>query len=212
MNLTSASAQTRVQNSVNEAHRELCSSIGMPMTNRTVVTAMTTQNNRYMTWGPATTTPSVGVEKVIGISNPAFTPPLVLTENTYEQLFNEVVNTDPPQRWAMFNAAANSVTVFYDSQMTSASFQLTALVFANFATLSGSMTPLFAEDYHDALIYYACAIELDKKEKWDAAAKFEKRYEKRASELRYYYAKSAFLDIVQGANSQEDVYRTIPLA
>jgi len=207
VNLTSATATTRVGNSINEGHRRVASSIGLPMIQRGNVTATTTPNNRYLTFGPS----PAGVEKILAISNPAFTPPFVLGEKSYNELYEEIVATDPPQNWALFNVTSNSVTVFLDSTVATA-FVLNAEALLNSTTLSGTMTPVWAEDYHDILIQYALWIEYKKLDKPTMAADAKAEYEARVSDLRFYYAKSAFKTQVQGQDSKLDVYRTIPLA
>jgi hypothetical protein len=64
--------------------------------------------------------------------------------------------------------------------------------------------PAFAEDYHDILVYGPLGLEYNRMEKPDMGRIYnfedERRpglFQVRASQLRYYIAKSAYLDIYQ---------------
>ncbi len=94
-------------------------------------------------------------------------------------------------------SGASTVTIYLDC-IPATIYALTADALVNLSTLSGSMIPAFAEDYHDLLVLGAMATEYDKMEKTPLADKKEKQYEDRLSQLRMYIAKSAYKDIVQG--------------
>jgi len=151
-----------------------------------------------------------GVQKILALYNTAYTPPLVLSEVSYDQIENEPAVSDPPVEYALKTTTANSVTLKINSLSTS-SFTLTADVLVNLQDLSGTALPAFQEDYHDILIYGGMQIELEKMEKYALAKKQSDQYDKRVAQLRYYIQKSAYLDIVQGQNQQLTVSRNVPL-
>ena len=153
---------------------------------------------------------SGGVQKLLSVYNTAFTPPLVLSEVSFDQLENEPLITDPPIEYAIQNITANSTTAKLNSTVSSV-FTLTADVLVNLLDLSGSATPNIEEDYHDLFIYYALEIEFDKMDKDSKATKMHAKFEKRLAELRYYLMKSAYLDLIPGMNQQLTVSRNVPL-
>lgn len=194
LNLTSASALSRIMDSINEAYRMAASSIGLQaIQEKEGVTATTTIGQRSLTFGP---TP-IPVEKILRVYNTAFTPPMVLDEEDMDTLRNDTVMSDPPLSYAIETIGPNFVTIYLDVSPASA-YVLTADVLSNVLTMSGSMSPQFPEDFHDCLERYAMAIELEKLEKYDMAAVQMKRFEQRVSDLRFYVLKSAYREIWQG--------------
>jgi hypothetical protein len=200
LNLTSANALTRIGQSINEKYRELASSIGLQSTVRTTATANTVVGTSLLTFGP---TP-IGVEKIFSVFNAAYTPPMVLDEVTVDELRNQPLGTDPAEQYAIYNTGASSVTIQLSSKPATI-YTMSADVETNIATLSGLMIPNFAEDYHAALIYGGMAVELEKMEKYEMAAKQEAKYQARLSDLRLFIAKSAYLAIYQGKSTSTNV-------
>ena len=193
LNLTSPDALQRIGLSINERYRQMASSIGLETTVRGSVTATTSIGQQTLTFGP---TP-VGVQKLYTVYNPAFTPVTVLDQVSFEELRQTVPGTDPPYSFAVQNVGANYVTILLDCVPASA-YALNADADLNLTALTGTAVPVFPENFHNALIYGAMATELDKMEKYDMAQVQEKRYEIILSNLRYYFAASAYLDIYQG--------------
>ena len=194
LDLSSTQALARIGRSVNERYREIASSIGLQTLVRTVVSATTTVGSRSLTF--------TNVEKLYSVFNPAFDPVVVLEEQTFDELRNQSEGVDPPQAYAIQLMGASSVTIYLDT-VPSTAYVLSADAESNMATLSGSMVPAFAEDYHNLLTYGAMATELDKMEKYDLSQKQEDRYEQRLAALRMFIAKSAYLDLYQGKTSPD---------
>ncbi len=189
LNLSSATATARVADSINERYRMLASSIGMDTVERVNgITANTVIGNRNVTFT---------CEKILTVYNALYTPVIVLDEVSVDYLRNAVVGIDPPESYAVSVSGASTVTIYLDC-IPATIYALTADALVNLSTLSGSMIPAFAEDYHDLLVLGAMATEYDKMEKTPLADKKEKQYEDRLSQLRMYIAKSAYKDIVQG--------------
>ncbi len=197
LNLSSTDATARIGRVVNERYRWLASSIGMETTVRGTATANTVVGNRSLTFGPK----PIGVEKLFAVYDATTTPFTVLDELSFDEMRNRQVGTDPPQRYAIQLMAATSVTILLDCTPATI-YTLTADVETTLATLSGLNVPAFPESYHDALIYGAMATELEKMEKYDLAKAQEKRFEERASQLRLFIAKSAYLDFYQGKTAR----------
>jgi hypothetical protein len=218
LNLTSTQALTRITDSANIGYRKAASSCGIKLIERTIgVAATTVIGNQSLTFSAATTTPSTNVQKILSLYNTAFTPIMVLDEVSFDTLRNELPQTDPPAEYAMQSSTSNSVTVFLNS-IPATNYALTIDCMANLSTLSGTMVPALPEDFHDMLVDYALAIELHKMEKPELAVVHMSGstdnpglFEQRLSELRYYYACSAYNDIYQGKNEQLSVSRQVPL-
>lgn len=206
LNLTSSTSVTRIGQSVNEGYREIASAVGVSTIQRATASATTAISNRSLVFGP---TP-IPVEKILSVYNPAFSPPQVLSEVDFDSLRNDTLGTDPPDRYAIQLMGSNTVTIFLSSSPAT-QYVLTADVLSNITDLSGTQVPVFTEDFHNILIYKGLQIELEKMEKYDLASKQEKKYQTRLEQYQYYIAKSAYLNVVQGLNSPEQVFRTTPL-
>ena len=195
-NLSAASARDRVGRSVNERYKQLCSSMGLQTASRstTPVTAVTVVGNRNVTFGSSSTK----VQKIITVFDATITPAAgVFQERSVDYLRNQSDAGDSSREYAILAMGAWTVTIFLGGIPTTVR-TLSADVELNKATLDGDDVPAFAEAYHDILIHYASAVELEKLEKLDAARAKKAESEARASELRMYIAKSAYLDIIAG--------------
>ncbi len=193
MNLTSTSALARVGTSVNEAYKNLCTSMGMQQSAQTTTTGTTVVGSNLLTFGPQ----PVKVQKLMSVFNQAYPKPNLLTEVDLAVLRNMIPGTDPAQNYCIYQSYADRVTVMLDSTASTA-YVLSCDCIGIKAELNGSDVPNFAEGYHDTLIYLAQAIEYDKMEKPELATKMEAKYDRRCSELRLFLAKSAYQDIYQG--------------
>jgi hypothetical protein len=143
------------------------------------------------------------VEKILSVYNAAFNPPQVLDQLTMDQMRNQMLGTDPPQQYAIELMGDHTVTIYLGS-VPATVYALTADVLSNLTDLSGTQVPAFAEDYHDILVYGPLGLEYNRMEKPDMGRIYnfedERRpglFQVRASQLRYYIAKSAYLDIYQ---------------
>ena len=196
MNLSAPSALDRIGRSVNERYKQLCSSVGLQTSIRstTPVTSATAIGSRNVTFGSATTK----VQKIITVFDATVTPAAgTFTERSVEYLRNQSDSGDQSREYGILAMGAFTVTIFLGGVPTTVR-TLSADVELNKATLAGTDVPAFSEAFHDVLILYAMAVELDKLEKKDAAVDKKKESEWRASELRMYIAKSAYLDIIAG--------------
>lgn len=188
LNLTSTQALARIGRSINEGYKKVVSSCGMITSVRSIATALTTVGNQSVVFS---------AEKVLSVFNPAFTPPMTLNEQTFDYLRNQILSTDPPTDYAIQQMGGSTVTIFLNVVPASV-YALNADTEKNNLTLQGSMVPVFAEDFHDLLVYGGMAIELRKMEKYDLAKENDAIFKERVSDLRFFIAKSAYLDIYQG--------------
>lgn len=204
LNLTSTTATARVGRNINKVHRELCSSLGLEMTSRGVVKAMTTIGNRSLVFN--------GAIKVLSVFDPSVSPVRVLDETLFDEMRNSTLGTDPAQVWALQSVAATSVTVMLDC-VPATSYELDADATITTQTLSGDMTPSINEDFHDLLMYKPMAIELRKMEKYAQAEALDGNgnpdarclYNNRLGQLRLFYAKSAYLQLHQGKSAASPI-------
>lgn len=192
LNLTATTALTRIGQEVNERYRETASSVGMATTVRGTATAPTIVGNRSLVFT---------CTKIFSVYNAAYDPPVVLDERTFDTLRNVPAGTDPAQQYAIQLMGASTVTIYLNSTPATI-YTLTADVETNLTDLSGSQVPAFSADFHDILVHGALADELDKMEKYPLSAKQELKFQRRLSDLRLFIAKSAYLDIHQGARSR----------
>ena len=202
LNLTSTDAQTRIGTEVNEVFRELVSSMGMETSVRGETSTLSVNGTRYATFGG---TDNVKIIKLLSVFLPnSIAPPPynVLTSATFDELRNTIPGTWPPTRYAISRMGATSVEIFMDCIAPDSLQVINADCEKASDTMSGTDEPFFPENFHDVLIYGVMAIELDKMEKEDRRARAEAKYEQRASELRMYIAKDAYLAIHQAKTLQ----------
>jgi hypothetical protein len=198
LNLTSAQALARIGRSINERYKWMASSCGLQTMARTTATASTVINNPQLIFNQSAL--GGGVEKIFSVYDNTITPPRFLGELTFDDVRQVASSGGLAQNYAIALMGASSVTIQLDVTPTT-SYVLTADVESNMSTLSGLMVPVFAEDFHNILTYFAMSVELDKMEKYDLAAKQFDLSESRLGEYRLFIAKSAWLDIVQGVRS-----------
>lgn len=201
-NLTSSEAQTRIGDEVNEVYRELVSSMGMETSIRSTVSATSSLNSRYVTFGGSGT----DVIKLLSVflPNSVAPPPYnVLTSATFDELRNTITSTTwPPTRYAISKMGAKTVEIFLDVTAPAAGETLSADCLLASATLSGTDQPVFPENFHDILVQGVLAIELDKMDKSGRAKQAQDKFEKRSGDLRMFIAKDAYLAIHQAKTLQ----------
>jgi len=186
---------------VNERYRQMASSVGFSMVQRTTATATSTAGQQTITFGP-TPTP---VQKILAVYDATVSPVRMLDEFSVDTIRSGFLVTAAATQYANnYQTTAKSVTILVNSKATTP-YTLTADVLSNLTNLTGVQTPNFAEDFHDALVKGAMATVFDSKEKTALAGKYEKMFEDRCGELRYYYAKSAYLQIAQGIRKNSRV-------
>lgn len=199
LNLTSDEAEARIAHHMNEAYREVTTSIGL-QTSRLKEKEVT-----YDAQDEGSTLPYItvrGLEKILTVRlHVTGQKPKVLFQLTHEDIKSSQSDSVPsqlPMNWAEFRVGANSVTILLDAYPATDPFTLEFSGYEIADQLSGSMVPAFPESFHDLLITMVMADELYKMEKPALAETMEKKSEKRLSDLRYFLAKSQWLDVVQG--------------
>lgn len=201
LNLTSAASATRIGGWVNRAYRRIASDFSI----RTIETQLgiainTVVGTRELTFSSATTTPSVGVQKVLSFYNPNTNPYSPIIEMSVDELRNTALSTDPVQRYAVLREGAQSTTLMLDC-IPGTIYGLMADCLVNLSTLSGSQVPAFTEDFHDILIYKGKQLELMKMEKYDLADAQKDEYDTRVGEYRLYLALSNHKKTFSGKTS-----------
>jgi hypothetical protein len=208
-NLTSVASATRIGKWVNTAYKNLCSDFGIQTTSTVEGVAVnTTVGNRQMVFSASTTTPAIGVERILSLYDASVTPNRLLFEISRDEMRNRPLSSDPASFWAVLLVGAASVTINLNC-VPATIYTLTADVLSTKATLSGSDVPAFAEDFHDILTFYAQWREALKQQQWEAANRYEEMYHGprdmdgqhrggRLAEYRYYLALSAHRKVYQG--------------
>lgn len=194
LNLRRTDSATRLGRAVNARYKRVTSAIGLRSSRQaTSITANTTIGSTLVTFA---------LSKVERITDARSGSIRVLDEVLIDELLEENARTDDhPTRWALQLSAPDTVTVRTDA-LAQTQFELRADGLSPAGTLSGSMEPQFAEDFHDILIFGVLADEYRKAEKVKLAQEMEEMFERRLSDLRMFIAKSAYLEIKQGgANS-----------
>lgn len=193
LNLSSSDATARIGREINDRYKRVTSSIGLNTSRRSTVSKAATIGNRNLTF--------TGIEKISIVYDTSTGQDRVLDEVTYTELREATPEGEPPSRYAIANMGAQTVTI-YLSCIPITTFTLFADGLALASTLSGSQLPAFPESYHDVLMHGVIADELRKLEKFALATEAENLYEKRLSELRYFIAKSGYLQIIQGGRGR----------
>lgn len=191
LNLTSDQAISRVGREINSRYKRVTSSIGLVTSRRLAdVAVQTVTDNRYLTF--------TGIEKVLSVLDVTDPDnPVVLVERGFDEMNTLPLTGGQPRNYAVSTMGANYVIIYVDSDIVEDAFiKADGLELAD--TLSGSMTPAFAESFHDALVFGAVADELRKMEKIQLAKDAEEDFERRVSDLRMFIAVSGFKDIYQG--------------
>lgn len=210
-NLTSTEARTRVGIEVNEVYKDLVSSMGMETTVRGVTLGLTESDSRYVTFGVDGDVPDKVIKLMSVFLPTTIAPPPynVLTSATFDELRNTIPGTWPPMRYAISKTGATTVEIFLDAQAPPAPLvgpyvplQLYADCMLASDTMEDTDQPFFPENFHDALVYGTMVIELDKMEKEERAAAAQVKFDRRASELRMFIAKDAYLAIHQAKTQQ----------
>lgn len=190
LNLTTPEARTRVKVFLNERYRRLQTTIGLGRVRFT--------SGTFPTVGGTYTYSPAGLIKPITLSIPSQNK--VLDERTMDQLRlmdADLSTTGIPYLYAVQKFNAQTVTLYlwpkpdviytvnYDGIATGTNMSADADM------------PVFPEDYHDILEFAASADELMKMEKPQLSQSMEIKAETRTRELRYFLAKSSYLNQVQ---------------
>lgn len=196
-NLTSPEARTRVKEFINERYRDVRASIGLGKTRRSETTlALVAGQSRYTLASTA---------RLLTLTDTTNTK--VLREKSMDQIRlvdpGLTQETSSPDFYAIESVGATSVSIFIWPKPTGTQ-TLTVDREALVTELSADGDiPVLPEDYHDVLLRGALADEYSHAEEPVLEAKEEKKYERRLSQLRYYIAKSRWLDRHQNSNRTE---------
>jgi hypothetical protein len=191
LNLTSIESVARVGRYVNDRYRRLTSSVGLNTSRRTTDTQNTVIGDQRVTFA---------LEKLEIVYSVVDGKRRVLRERSYDFWRNS--DTDSPSSgdsdwYAIETSGAATVTIVLGYTPTAVE-AIKADGLGPATTLSGIQVPAFPADFHDALIFGGLSDEYHKLANPNQAVYFEQMYEQRVSELRYFLAKSAYLEQHQG--------------
>jgi hypothetical protein len=191
---TSSEAQARIGREINDRHRRVTSSLGLATSRPGEVFVATVANVPTVTL--------TGVEKLFDVFTEASSR-RVLSHITYDQWRNR--NTWAPAKgqptsYAIKAQIATTITLVLDP-VPDGIYTVRADALLTAVALIGAETPLFADSFHDVLMYGALADEWMQLKQDDLMSRAESLYEQRLSELRYFLAKDSYLTITQGGTS-----------
>lgn len=195
LNLSSTTATTRIGQRVNEAYKEVTSSVGLTVARRVKATTIYDADVDVSLPELVLT----GIEKVLKVQVDVDGVNRTLNELTYDELIEIPRRTGLPYNYAIKTMGSQTVTITLDGYPTHDPFTLTIEALDLADTLSGTMQPAFSESFHDVLIEHVLMKELFKMEKMDGYREAKNNFLTRLSDLRMFIAKSAYMDIQQGA-------------
>lgn len=193
--LPSTTAATRIGKYINERYRAVATSIGM-------------QAVRFGTENIVTVngTPDYTTTNLIHLMTLTYTAGnRVMDEVTYDDIRNldpGGIRTGSPELYVKkkFNNANLTITIW---PTPDAIYTLPGDGILRGAELvNDNDVPVLPEDFEDILIFGACADELIKLEKPALAAAFEAKFVQRQKDLRFFIAKTAYLETRQGDGGQ----------
>lgn len=187
--LSSAKEFARAGRAIQRRYKWVLSSLGLDSVVRSTITANTVIGSREVTFS---------AEKLFSVFDAAETQPHVLAEVTFDEMRNLSVSTgDLPTTYAIKTMGASTVVITLD-QIAESVHALSADAMVSVSALTATGVPAFAADFHDLLIDGAVATIYETQGKLEPADRHEQRFQTRLSELRFFLAKSAYLDIYQG--------------
>jgi hypothetical protein len=197
LNLTSEDSRERIEKRVNSRYRRVTSSIGLQTSRRMLLDVSCDGVND-------TELPEVEIPDLEKITRIKMTGDdggvRLLKEKTYDEINNVATLDGTPQSWAVKLMDAASTTILLDGFPSTETFTLTCEGYDRVIDMQGDQEPFFPEDFHDILVEGVMSDELRKMEKAPLAAIAEQNYALRLSDLRFFIAKSGYLDVVQGKN------------
>ena len=105
--LTSSDATARVGREINSYYKRVTSTLGLVTARRTTVQQNATPGVRYLTFS--------GIEKVLSVQDRSVTPTTFLKMVSVEEIDDAAVGTGQPTMAAVYNLAAQAVTVYLDT-------------------------------------------------------------------------------------------------
>jgi hypothetical protein len=191
LNLTSNESRDRIGRRVNERYRRVTSGIGLDLTRRITVSALSVVGTQVMTF--------LGIEKIINVVDRVQPRYRVLDEVSVEYIRStqKTPNSQFATVYAITGYGSGSVTIEMDCIPTTP-FTLFSDGLQCAPILSGVQIPAFPESFHDVLFHGALDDEDRKMEKIKLAEDEKAEFEQRFSDLRMFLAKSSYAAIVQG--------------
>ena len=191
MNLDSNESRERIGRSVNRRYKRVTSGIGLDLTRRTTVSALTVVGSNVVVFS--------GIEKIINVVDRLQPRYRVLDEVSVEYIRStqQTPNSIFATVYAITGMGSGSVTVELDC-LPATPFTLYSDGLVTAPVLTGSQVPAFAESFHDVLFHGALEDEYRKLEKIKLAQDEKAEFEQRFSDLRMFIAKSSYAAIVQG--------------
>jgi len=186
--LTTTEARTRVKAEINLRYAEVCSGLGLSKTRRTAVTKATTSGNAALSF--TNTANLFSLYDAVNLKRTLEEISLA----TYRELDTAASQSGYPHSYAILSHGATSMSLLLYPKPSSV-YNLTGDILALGTDLSADGDePSFPEDFHDILVHGVLQDELLKMEKSQPLAlQAERKFEKRLSELRYFYAKRSYL-------------------
>lgn len=194
LNLSSSDALSRLGSYINQRYRRLTSSLGLSTARQTTASTNTVIGTDTVTFA---------LEKLGVVYITVAGKRRVLNEIPYEEFRIASVEhpkSATPDRYAVKSVSPASVTIaLYPTP--DAIIAINADGLSNATTLVDGDTPNIPTDFQDTLILGAMSDELFKMEKYQLAKDFQTQYEQRASDLRLFLAKSAYISHVDAVVS-----------
>lgn len=186
LNLTETAARNRIKTFINERYRRLSTSIGISTVRRSTIT-FNTVNGTYL-YTPSTLIKTFTVIYTAGSR--------VLDQMSLDLIRNidpDLSQTGSPERFAVVKYGATTEQLhLHPTPDAVYAMTVDGMITGSDLTVDADV-PAFPEDFHDALEFGALADELEKLEKYKMAEKYERAFERRLEDLRYFIAKSAYL-------------------
>lgn len=189
-NLTSTDARARIKDELNDRYRQVATAVNLSRTRRGNKDFVTVSGNNQVT--------ATGVVKLLTLYDPTNLK-RTLTEVSADEIRQKdppATAVGPPREYAIYAQGASTITLLlYPKPMAIYTLKSDSILQGTDMAADGDV-PTFEEDFHDVLIMGVMADELDRMEKFQAAAtRMEARFEKRLGELRYFYVSSNYLKI-----------------
>jgi len=188
LNLTSSEARDRIKIEINTRIREMQTSVSLSATRRGTITFTTASGDSECT--------ASGISKIETLYDQVFLDQ-VLGQVSVQQIRQWNANDQavgPPTNYAILHHLQNSITILLYPQPTSTSPLLCDAVVQGVNLEDNDDEPVIPEDFQDAIVDGVMADELDKMEKTRPLAdKYEAKFEKRLSDLRFFINKSGWL-------------------
>lgn len=191
LNLTSTTARTRIKEFINERLRRVATSTNVGRVRWGSVSINTVANVNTIT--------TTGLVRAFAVSIPARNR--TLEERTTDQLREydaDVSQNGVPRFFAVRKVNATTVELQLFPKPDAVYAVVIEGVLTGTDLSANGDVPGLPEDFHDILIFGALADELPHLQRSDEALEFERRFEKRLSELRYYIACRRYARVDEG--------------